>query len=55
MTSKKRRKFITEETIIKFDEEAFKVIAQKLYWELLVEFINNKYGRTVVELKVTND
>jgi hypothetical protein len=48
---KARRNFITEETIINIDEDVFKIKAQELYWELFVDYVNNKYGYTVIELR----
>ncbi|MBT2736187.1 hypothetical protein [Bacillus sp. ISL-7] len=49
---KRSKKFITEDTIINIDEDVFKIKAQKLYWELFVDYVNNKYGYTVLELKI---
>lgn len=51
MEDKERKKFITENTKINFDEELFKVKAQELFWESLVEYANKKYKSTVLELK----
>jgi hypothetical protein len=47
---KKRKKFITSETVINIDEEVFKLNAQQLWCEMLVEYANEKYGYTVLEL-----
>ncbi|MCM2531723.1 hypothetical protein NDK43_04020 [Neobacillus pocheonensis] len=49
---KERRKFITERTIINIDEEYFKELAEELICELFVDYVNDKYGRTVIEKKV---
>lgn len=46
-----RKKFITENTKINLDEEVFKVKAQELFWESLVEFANKKFKSAVLELK----
>ncbi|MCM3456585.1 hypothetical protein M3685_22040 [Heyndrickxia oleronia] len=46
-----RRKFITEETKINIDESVFKEKAEELICELFVEYVNNRYQSTVVELK----
>ncbi|MFS0776102.1 hypothetical protein ABC255_08860 [Neobacillus sp. 3P2-tot-E-2] len=48
---KERKSFITEETIINIDEDVFKVVAQQLLCELFVEYVNNKYGKIVIELR----
>lgn len=46
-----RRKLVTEDTIINIDREAIKDIAQEWFWETLVAYVNEKYGRTVLELR----
>lgn len=48
---KERKKLVTEDTVINIDEDVFKVVAQQLFWEMLVEYANNKYGSPVLELK----
>jgi hypothetical protein len=51
---KERRSFITEETIISGDEDVLKVKIQKLALELFVDYVNNKYGYTVLEIVTEN-
>lgn len=48
---KERKKLVTEDTVINIDEDVFKVVAQQLFWEMLVEYANKKYGSPVLELK----
>ncbi|MFD0827596.1 hypothetical protein ACT8ZR_18370 [Neobacillus sp. M.A.Huq-85] len=48
---KKRKSFITEDTIINIDEEIFIIKAEELICELFVDYVNGKYGRTVLELR----
>jgi hypothetical protein len=48
---KERKKFITEETIVNCDESAIKEIADELISELFVDYVNDKYQSTVLELK----
>jgi hypothetical protein len=48
---KKRKKYITEATVINIDEEVFNVKAKELICELFVEYVNKHYGNPVVELK----
>jgi hypothetical protein len=49
---KERKSFITENTIINIDEEAFKINAQQLLCEMFVEYVNKKYGYPVLELRI---
>lgn len=48
---KKDHKFITEDTEIVIDEEWFAIIAEELMSELFLEYVNNLYGTSVIELK----
>lgn len=48
---KERNKFITEDTKINIDESAFEARAKELVCELFVEYVNNSYQSTVLELK----
>lgn len=49
---KERKSFITEDTVINIDEEAFRINAENLICELFIEFVNEKYGYVVVERKI---
>lgn len=46
-----RKKFITENTKIIMNEEAFKKQAEELICELFVNYVNKLYQATVLELK----
>lgn len=48
---RERKNYITEDTMITIDEEIFKILAQELVNELFVEYVNEKYGYAVLELK----
>lgn len=48
---KERKNFITEDTKIIIDEEAFKQRAERLICELFIEYVNNKYQSNVLEFK----
>lgn len=47
---KKRKKLITENTIINVDESILKSKAEELICELFVDYVNNKKEKTVLEL-----
>ncbi|MFO1444142.1 hypothetical protein KDN24_13195 [Bacillus sp. Bva_UNVM-123] len=49
---KDRKSIITEDTIIEFDEEAFRINAENLLCELFIEYVNEKYGFALVERKI---
>ncbi|WP_342432598.1 hypothetical protein [Neobacillus sp. FSL H8-0543] len=51
---KKRKKLVTEKTIINIDEVVFKIKAQELQAELFVEYVNKKCQYPVLELKLNN-
>jgi hypothetical protein len=52
---KERKKLITEETEININMDAIKPIAEELICELFVDYVNNIYQDTVVELKCKPD
>jgi hypothetical protein len=49
---KEKKSFITEDTVIDINEEVFKIKAEELMYELFVDYVNKKYGYTVLELKI---
>jgi len=49
---KERKSFITENTKINIDEEVFKENAENLICELFIEYVNEKFGRTVLVKKL---
>ena len=51
-TMKTRKRLITEDTVIEINEEVFKIKAEELLCELFVDYVNKKYGYTVLELKI---
>ncbi|MFB6467667.1 hypothetical protein ACE38V_12825 [Cytobacillus sp. Hz8] len=50
---KTRKKFITENTKINIDENAFKANAEELICDLFIEFVNNMYERPVLEKRIS--
>lgn len=48
---KERKKLVTEDTVIKIDEDVFKLKAEELICELFVDYVNNQYDSVVLELK----
>ena len=46
-----KKKYITENTEIILDEEAFKTKAEELICELFVDYVNTLYKSSVVEIK----
>jgi hypothetical protein len=47
---KKRKRYVTEETIFKIDEDVLKINALELFGEMFVQYFNEKYGYTVLEI-----
>lgn len=45
------KKFITKNTKININEEVFKIKAKEVICELFVDYVNNVYGTSVVELR----
>lgn len=46
-----RKPFITENTKVNIDEEAFKAKAKELICEMFVDYVNTKYKASVIEIK----
>ncbi|MEY2196880.1 hypothetical protein AB7942_29845 [Neobacillus sp. BF23-41] len=48
---KKRKRYITEETMINIDEDVFKIKSEELICALFIDYVNDKHGKIVIELR----
>ncbi|WHY64665.1 hypothetical protein [Neobacillus sp. SuZ13] len=48
---KGRKNLVTEDTVINVDESVLKIKAEELLCELFVDYVNEKYGYNVLEIK----